>query len=195
MKEDVLEQVVYDYLKFKGYFTTHNVAFRPRSDHPEYVGTQDSVRSDVDVVGYHPTRSGLDRVAVVSCKAWQGGFDATAKLAELRGEKRNPKRETWRHGQITATKKTGSDHSGSSWSSEAGLSSVSVEVSVLRGPKREATCYPSRADGAGLREALPRGSMDRALMLDGCELASTWRSSMSRVGCVRHDRTPYAGAR
>lgn len=75
MKEDVLEQVVDDYLKFKGYFTTHNVTFRPRSDHPKYVGTQDSVRSDVDVVGYHPRRSGLDRVMVVSCKAWQGGFD------------------------------------------------------------------------------------------------------------------------
>jgi hypothetical protein len=29
VKEDVLEQVVDDYLKFKGYFTTHNVAFRP----------------------------------------------------------------------------------------------------------------------------------------------------------------------
>ena len=97
MKEDVLEQVVDDYLKFKGYFTTHNVAFRPRSDHSEYVGSQDSVRSDVDVVGYHPRRSGLDRVMVVSCKAWQGGFDASAKLAELRGEKKNPKRETWRH--------------------------------------------------------------------------------------------------
>jgi hypothetical protein len=93
MKEDVLEQVVDDYLKFKGYFTTHNVAFRPRSDHPQYVGSQDSVRSDVDVVGYHPRRSGLDRVMVVSCKAWQGGFDATAKLAELRREKKNPKRD------------------------------------------------------------------------------------------------------
>jgi len=34
---------------------------------------------------------------VVSCKAWQPGFDASAKLAELRGEKKNPKRETWRH--------------------------------------------------------------------------------------------------
>lgn len=55
------------------------------------------MRSDVDVVGYHPRRSGLDRVTVVSCKAWQGGFDATAKLAELRREKKNPKRETWRH--------------------------------------------------------------------------------------------------
>lgn len=27
MKEDVLEQVVDDYLKFKGSFTTHNVGF------------------------------------------------------------------------------------------------------------------------------------------------------------------------
>jgi hypothetical protein len=97
MKEDVLEQVVDDYLKFKGYFTTHNIGFRPRLDHPEYVAVDDSVRSDVDVVGYHPRKTGLDRVVVVSCKAWQAGFDATAKLAELRGEKKNPKRATWRH--------------------------------------------------------------------------------------------------
>ena len=34
---------------------------------------------------------------MVSCKAWQPGFDATAKLAELRGEKKNPKRETWKN--------------------------------------------------------------------------------------------------
>jgi len=97
MKEDILEQVVDDYLKFKGYFTTHNVGFRPRSDHADYVAAQDSVRSDVDVVGYHPIRSGIDRVIVVSCKAWQSGFDASAKLAELRGEKKNSKRATWRH--------------------------------------------------------------------------------------------------
>ena len=97
VKEDVLEQVVDDYLKFKGYFTIHNVGFRPRADHPDYDRNQDSVRSDVDVVGYHPRKEDIDRVVVVSCKAWQGGFDATAKLAELRGEKKNPKRQTWRH--------------------------------------------------------------------------------------------------
>ena len=34
---------------------------------------------------------------VVSGKAWQTGFDESAKLAELRGEKANPKRATWRH--------------------------------------------------------------------------------------------------
>ncbi|MFN2561964.1 MAG: hypothetical protein ABR571_11790 [Jatrophihabitans sp.] len=33
---------------------------------------------------------------VVSCKSWQPGFDTGAKLRELRGEKKNPKRETWR---------------------------------------------------------------------------------------------------
>lgn len=97
MKEDVLEQIVDDYLQFKGYFTTHNVRFRPSSDHADYIGDQDRVYSDVDVVGYHPAREGLDRVIVVTCKAWQTGFNAGRKLAELRGESRNPKRATWRH--------------------------------------------------------------------------------------------------
>ncbi|MBV9870488.1 MAG: hypothetical protein JO214_07680 [Frankiaceae bacterium] len=97
MKEDVLEQVVDDYLQFKGYFTTHNVRFRPRIDHPEYVSQQDSVASDVDVVACNPNLPGVQRVVVVSCKSWQTGFDATAKLAELRGTKKNPKRPTWRH--------------------------------------------------------------------------------------------------
>ena len=97
MKEDVLEQIVDDYLQHRGYFTQHNVRFRPRLDHPDYVSSQDSVRSDVDVVGIDPRRTGAARVIVVSCKSWQAGFDATAKLAELRGTKKNPKRETWRH--------------------------------------------------------------------------------------------------
>jgi hypothetical protein len=97
VKEDVLEQIVDDYLQFMGYFTTHNVRFRPRVDHPDHVGDQDRVYSDVDVVGYHPGRTGTDRVIVVSCKAWQAGFNAGRKLGELRDEKRNPKRATWRH--------------------------------------------------------------------------------------------------
>jgi hypothetical protein len=97
MKEDVLEQIVDDYLQFKGYFTTHNVRFRPRANHALYVGDQDRVSSDVDVVGYHPRRRGVDRVIVVTCKSWQAGFNAGRKLAELREERRNPKRATWRH--------------------------------------------------------------------------------------------------
>jgi hypothetical protein len=97
VKEDVLEQVVDDYLQFEGYFTIHNLRFRPGREHTEYRAADDSVPSDVDVVGYHPGLDGRGRVVVVSCKSWQGGFDATAKLAELRGEKKNPKRATWRH--------------------------------------------------------------------------------------------------
>ena len=93
----MLEQIADDYLQFEGYFTIHNVHFRPHSDHPEYHAADDSVPSDVDVVGYRPGEHGRSRVVVVSCKSWQGGFDATAKLAELRGEKKNPKRATWRH--------------------------------------------------------------------------------------------------
>lgn len=92
MKEDVLEQVVDDYLQFEGYFTTHNVRFKPAKDDHDFVSKMDSVPSDVDVVGYHPRRSGVDRVAVVSCKAWQVGFDATSILAQLKGTVKNPKR-------------------------------------------------------------------------------------------------------
>ncbi len=97
MQEDVLEQIVDDYLQHLGYFTQHNIRFRPRHDHPDYDSQQDSVRSDVDVVGINPQKRGLDRVMVVSCKSWQSGFDATSRLAQMKGEKKNPKRETWRH--------------------------------------------------------------------------------------------------
>lgn len=86
MKEDVLEQIVDDYLQFKGYFTTHNVRFRPRLEHPEYEGDQDRVPSDVDVVGIHPGRDDVERVIVVTCKSWQAGFNPRRKLEELRGE-------------------------------------------------------------------------------------------------------------
>ena len=68
MNEDVLEQIVDDYLQFKGYFTIHNVRFKPYHGHEDYVPDQDRVSSDVDVVGYRPTGPTNDRVIVVSCK-------------------------------------------------------------------------------------------------------------------------------
>lgn len=97
MKEDVLEQVVEDYLQLRGYFTMHNLRFKPDKAHPGFISAQDSVASDVDVIGINPLRDGPERVRVVSCKAWQTGFNPDAKLRELRGEKKNAKRETWRH--------------------------------------------------------------------------------------------------
>lgn len=97
MKEDVLEQIVDDYLQLNGYFTIHNVRFKPSPDHPDYVANDDRVASDVDVVGLHPLKRGTDRVWVVSCKAWQAGFNADRILRELRGELKGGKRETWRY--------------------------------------------------------------------------------------------------
>ena len=90
MKEDVLEQIVDDYLQLNGYFTIHNVRFKPSPDHPEFVANDDRVASDVDVVGLHPAKRGHARVWVVSCKAWQSGFNADRRLKELRGAGRNP---------------------------------------------------------------------------------------------------------
>lgn len=95
MKEDVLEQIVDDYLQLEGYFTTHNVRFKPRPDEYGYDARLDSVASDVDVVGFHPKRDGHERVAVVSCKAYQTGFYADRFLAQLREESPNPKRPRW----------------------------------------------------------------------------------------------------
>ena len=97
MKEDVLEQVVEDYLQMRGYFTMHNLRFKPDKAHPEFVSAKDSVSSDVDVVGFNPLLAGPARVRVVSCKAWQSGFDAAAKLGQMRGERKQPKRQTWQH--------------------------------------------------------------------------------------------------
>ena len=96
MKEDVLEQVVDDYLQLRGYFTRHNLRFKPDPGRRGFDPGQDSVPSDIDVIGYKPQARGPSKVWVVSCKSWQPGFDPDAKLRELRHEKANPKRETWR---------------------------------------------------------------------------------------------------
>jgi hypothetical protein len=92
MKEDVLEQVVDDYLHFLGYLAAHNLRFKPSKDHPDYKSKLDSVTSDVDVVRHHPNLDGNERVVVVSCKAWQSGFNAPVILSQLRGGAKNPGR-------------------------------------------------------------------------------------------------------
>ena len=95
MKEDILEQLVDDYLKFNGYFTAHNVKFQPAQTHPEYVKKDDCVASDIDVIGFHPRREGPDRVWVVSCKSWQLGFDPKYRIAAIEGDKRISGRKAW----------------------------------------------------------------------------------------------------
>jgi hypothetical protein len=36
-KEDILEQIVEEYLLHEGYFGRHNIKFLPRRDHPDFV--------------------------------------------------------------------------------------------------------------------------------------------------------------
>ena len=95
MKEDILEQLVDDYLQSEGYFTRHNIKYRPRSDHPDFNLKKDSNHSDIDVIGLHPNKKGPDRIWVVSCKSWQSGFRVKTKLTELIENKTISGREAW----------------------------------------------------------------------------------------------------
>ena len=95
MKEDVLEQVVDDYLMHKGYFTRHNIRFKPSIDHLDFDKTADSVHSDIDVIAVDPRRNDAERVLVLSCKAWQTGFDPAAKISEINENKIVSGREAW----------------------------------------------------------------------------------------------------
>lgn len=95
-KEDILEQPVEEYLLHQGFFVRHNVKFLPRRDHPDFISNQDSNHSDIDVIGLHPLRTGIERVTVVSFKSWQGGFDPVAELRHIEEEKVRRGREAWR---------------------------------------------------------------------------------------------------
>lgn len=96
MKEDILEQLVDDYLKFNGYFTVHNVKFKPSTSHPDYIRSADCVHSDVDVIGFNPRADGTDRVWVVSCKSWQQGFDPRERIAAIQASKMREGRDAWK---------------------------------------------------------------------------------------------------
>jgi hypothetical protein len=87
-KEDILEQIVEEYLISKGYFVRHNLKFRPSKTHRDYKRREDGNHSDIDVLGYHPRLDGPSRVWAVSCKSWQGGFSPSQikRLIETKGE-------------------------------------------------------------------------------------------------------------
>jgi hypothetical protein len=97
MKEDILEQLVDDYLMHKGYLTRHNVRYKPSPRHRDYNADQDRVASDIDVVAVHPLINSEEGVVVVSSKAWQGGFDPARHLAQIvRADGRVAGREAWK---------------------------------------------------------------------------------------------------
>jgi len=96
MKEDVLEQVVEDYLQLRGYFTIHNLRFKPDKVTLNTSRTKMAFRATSS--RWH--QSIADRASAGprrSCKAWQSGFEAAAKLAQMRGERKQPKCQTWQH--------------------------------------------------------------------------------------------------
>ncbi|MCZ4262304.1 hypothetical protein O4G76_15800 [Limimaricola sp. G21655-S1] len=94
-KEDILEQIVEEYLVHKGYFVQHNIKFLPRKDHPDYIQNKDSNHSDIDVIGYHPTLEGDRKVLVVSCKSWQSGFRPASEIDAIENDKTKRGRKAW----------------------------------------------------------------------------------------------------
>lgn len=94
-KEDILEQIVEEYLVHKGYFVQHNLKFLPRRDHPDFVSNQDSNHSDIDVIGYHPKLTGPEKVLVVSCKSWQSGFNPKSEIDAIEHGKKKRGRYAW----------------------------------------------------------------------------------------------------
>src|ERR1035437_10292312 len=96
MKEDILEQLVDDYLQNEGYFTMHNVKFKPTKEAIGYESKKDSVASDIDVIGLNPHRRGHRRVWVVSCKSWQSGFRPNYWISKLQENKESSHRAAWK---------------------------------------------------------------------------------------------------
>lgn len=94
-KEDILEQIVEEYLVHKGYFVQHNIKFLPRKDHPDFILNKDSNHSDIDVLAIHPNLQGPARVVAVSCKSWQSGFNPATELAAIREDKKVRGRKAW----------------------------------------------------------------------------------------------------
>lgn len=96
MKEDILEQLIDDYLQHQGYFTRHNIRFRPGAKSDGYDSRQDSVSSDIDVIGFHPRLNGPPRVMVVSSKSWQSGFRPAYYIDKILSGATIGRREAWR---------------------------------------------------------------------------------------------------
>jgi len=95
-KEDILEQLVEEFLIRRGYFVRHNIKFFPRKDHPEFISNQDSNHSDIDVLGFNPKLKGHERVWAVSCKSWQAGLNPKQKIQQIQENKVVSGRDAWR---------------------------------------------------------------------------------------------------
>jgi len=106
MKEDILEQLIEDYYVSKeGWFVKHNIKFRPDKNHKDYIVKKDDVYSDIDIMAINVLKNGIEKVHIISCKSWQGGFGVEywTKRLELEAtynEKqigKFQKRESWKY--------------------------------------------------------------------------------------------------
>lgn len=95
-KEDILEQIVEEYLLHAGYFVRHNIKFKPLPEDPGFKTKEHSNHSDIDVIGWHPKKRGIDKLVVVSCKSWQEGFDPAKQINAAENGKKLSGREAWK---------------------------------------------------------------------------------------------------
>jgi predicted transcriptional regulator len=96
MKEDILEQLVDDYLQNNGYFTMHNVKFKPSEEALGYVAKKDSAHSDIDVIGINPHHRDPERIWVVNCKSWQSGVNLTHWISGIEEGKVLNGKDAWK---------------------------------------------------------------------------------------------------
>ena len=87
MKEDILEQLADDYLKSRGYFTQHNIKFKPIEGDPGYNKKSDAVCSDIDILAINTTLNNNKRVIAISCKSTQAGIDINYLNKAFKNEK------------------------------------------------------------------------------------------------------------
>jgi len=61
-----------------------------------YKAANHSVHSDIDLIGIHPQKRGIDRVVVVTCKSWQWGFKAKWWAENAFTKKKIAGRQAWK---------------------------------------------------------------------------------------------------
>jgi len=124
-----VEQLVDDYLKAKGYFTRHNIKFRPEKGDPDFNVKTDSVNSDIDVLAINPNISGPERVIVVTCKSWQDGLRPEKLIDAFNRDLKISGRPAWKGFREITRKKWANAFCRHSAIFEA---SLTLAVSVLR---------------------------------------------------------------
>jgi hypothetical protein len=82
-KEDILEQIVEEYLIHRGYFVQRNIKYRPDKADLEYDSKKDSVSSDIDVLAFNPREKGSRRILAFSIKSYQSGFDFKGVIEKI----------------------------------------------------------------------------------------------------------------